>query len=135
MSFVFVIAMNVFFLLYVFLFTISHHSVHQAAFFQSFVGWLAIEIVVVSTLFMCISRILLPLLTFLEVINARKIIEKAISDFIIIDDLIYVKQEFNIFEQFMPVAPVIEKPPFFVIKCLSFSFCVASCSKILSGVN
>ena len=81
-SCLFIVIVNMLFLVYVFLFSLGQDIVGQASFLQSFVIWLAVEVLVISTLSMCISHIFLPLWTLYGEVVVRKIqIRTSIEDF------------------------------------------------------
>jgi hypothetical protein len=70
---------NIFFLTYVFLFSMNQDMLGQAAFLRVFCMWLAVEVIVVSTLSMVVTRMLLPLwATYWEAAKAKQGMLRAI---------------------------------------------------------
>ena len=76
-----IISLNVFFLVFTLLFATRQTSSGQFAFLRSFLGWLALEIVVISSLTMLISRVLIPLLYYMDVNRIKRVMSKVIHNF------------------------------------------------------
>ena len=81
-SYLFIAVTNISFVVFVFLFCMNQDVAEQAMFFQSFAIWLAVEVLVISTLSMFVAHVLLPLWSLYgEVVVRKDKIRTSIGDF------------------------------------------------------
>jgi hypothetical protein len=68
---IFIVLLNCGMLFYIFLFALSQSSQRQHAWFHSFLVWLTLEILFVSTMIVCITHVLIPSLIFKDVATIK----------------------------------------------------------------
>jgi hypothetical protein len=96
-----VVLTNISFLSYSLLFSVKQDSNTQAIFFKSLIIWLALEVVVISTIAMIVTQVVFPLLVlYKDIAEIKKIMRQAIEKFLLPDT-----QSFRITPQLEGIVP------------------------------
>lgn len=80
-AWIFVVALNLAIMFYVYLFAVNQTNERQSAWFQTFIVWLLMEVFVISTLMVYVNHFLMPSLAMRDVQKVKQKLRKTILDF------------------------------------------------------